>query len=62
MRRGIETGLVMLVLLGAKPGHARPFTFQTPGGPITIDVSHVGPSGDLVSPPAPGRKKRDTRP
>lgn len=53
MRRGITTGLMTLALLGAKSGHARPFTFETPAGPITIEVSHVGPSGDLVSPPAP---------
>ena len=32
---------------------AEEFQIQTPGGPITIEVTHVGPSGDLISPPAP---------
>ena len=38
---------------GAVLAHARSVTINTVGGPITIDIGHIGPSGDLVSPLAP---------
>lgn len=37
----------------AIPAHAQSFTFATPGGPVSISLSHVGPSGNLVAPEAP---------
>lgn len=46
---------VPAVLLFAGPPCARAerFVINTPGGPITVDVSHAGPRGDLVAPAAP---------
>jgi len=41
----------MLLLLPA--AHARVFTIQTVGGPVRVEVSHVGPKGALASPSAP---------
>ncbi|MFH0880082.1 MAG: hypothetical protein V2A34_10255 [Lentisphaerota bacterium] len=43
-----------IILLGwSVDGGAEPLTLLTPLGPVTIDVSHVGPAGDLISPEAP---------
>ncbi len=45
----------LLLLLGpaAERADAMLFSISTPGGPVSIEVSHAGPSGDLVSPNEP---------
>jgi long-subunit fatty acid transport protein len=39
--------------LAAAPAGAQSFTINTPAGPVEVRVSHAGPSGNLVAPPAP---------
>lgn len=45
-------GLVAALVVGGWPGAGRgdPFTFNTPGGPVTINLTHAGPEGALVLP------------
>lgn len=47
--------LVLIVLLSGVPVSSRgqTFTLSTPAGPVTVEVSHAGPSGSLVSPAPP---------
>lgn len=57
------TWLASLALLAGGMGDAargQSFTFVTPAGPVEIRLSHVGPSGALVSPEAP--QVREFRP
>lgn len=44
-----------VLFLGAAFGraYAEEFTILTPTGPIQVDISHLGPSGSLVTPAAP---------
>ncbi|MBN1270482.1 MAG: hypothetical protein JXB04_12900 [Kiritimatiellae bacterium] len=44
---------VLLATLGAPFVRAETFTINTPGGPVQVDISHVGPRGSLVSPQEP---------
>lgn len=45
--------IALAVLASPRPLPAQSFTIETPGGPIEITVSHVGPLGGLVTPEAP---------
>lgn len=44
---------VFLAVYIPRAAFADTFTINTPGGPVTINVSHAGPSGSLVSPAPP---------
>lgn len=48
--KAVTAGVLFALMAGAR---GEEFSIQTPAGPITIEVSHVGPAGDLVAPPAP---------
>jgi len=42
-----------LLVLWAQASRADLFTINTPGGPVQVDISHVGPQQSLVSPSPP---------
>jgi hypothetical protein len=49
-------GTIAASLIGLGLGSrawAIPFTIETPGGPITVDLTHAGPTGSLTEPAAP---------
>lgn len=47
--------LAVLLAMALACGSARgmSLTIETPGGPLSVDIGHVAPEGDLVSPAAP---------
>ncbi len=49
---GLLAGL--LFLLGLQPGtYGFEITINTPAGPVSVELSHAGPDGELVTPGAP---------
>lgn len=49
-RRGLVVALALAMAVVVPASRAEPFTFDTPGGPVTIELTHAGPQGDLVTP------------
>lgn len=50
-----RVALLVRILLSfiATIASAQQYTISTPGGPVTIQLTHAGPAGDLVAPPVP---------
>ncbi len=55
LRRAVVRNAAIAALCTAMGNgtHARSVTINVPGGSVVVDISHVGPAGDLVTPGAP---------
>lgn len=53
LRMRLCTAWIICAVLSVSVAHAETFTINTVGGPVQIDVGHIGPSGSLTSPSDP---------